>query len=200
MSEAFLTIGVFTLAVVYSVLYQGHWAEVRDYVNILDKGNWGLFGIYALIVWSVALIVMPGILYLLSWVGVNLSKFQGSVKEMFLGSTGALLPLGLMLWISFVIPMLFVNVTFVKQSFSDPFGWGWDFFGTSNIPWHQLLPRLVPWMQMVLILTGLQLSMRNLKKTWFHHQMKSHQLFRLIIPLGLFIAVSSVAMIFFFTN
>jgi hypothetical protein len=182
------------------VLYQGHWPEVRDYVNIIDKGNWGLFGLYAAIVWTLSLLIMPGILYLLSWIGAKFSKLQISIKAVFLASAGALLPLGLMLWIAFVIPMLFVNVTFIKQSFSDPFGWGWDFFGTSNIPWHQLLPRLVPWLQSVVILSGLHFSLRNLKKTWFSHQIKSSQLFRLILPAGLFIAGSAVAMIFFFTN
>ena len=71
------------------------------------------------------------------------------------------------LWIAFVIPMLFVNVTFIIQSLSDPFGWGWDFFGTSNIPWHQFLPRLTPWLQSSIILTGTYLGLRNLGKlTW----------------------------------
>jgi hypothetical protein len=199
-SDAWLTIGVFTLAVVYSVLYQGHWAVVRDYVNILDKANWGLFGIYSIIVWSLSLIVMPGILYLLSVIGIKLSKKEIIVKQVFLASAGALLPLGLMLWITFVIPMLFVNVTFVMQSFSDPFGWGWDFFGTANIPWHQFLPRSVPWLQAVLILIGLHLSLRNLKKSWLQNQIDSRKLFQLILPTGLFIAVCAVAMIVFFTN
>jgi hypothetical protein len=199
-SEAWLTIGVFTLAMVYSVLYQGHWAVVRDYVNILDKGNWGLFGIYAAIVWVLALVVMPGILYLLSVIGIKLSKKEIIVKQVFLASAGALLPLGLMLWITFVIPMLFVNVTFVMQSFSDPFGWGWDFFGTASIPWHQFLPRSVPWLQAVLILIGLHFSLRNLKKSWLQNQIDSRKLFLLILPTGLFIAVCAVAMIVFFTN
>lgn len=200
LSEAWLTVGVFTLALVYSVLYQGHWPVVRDYVNILDKGNWGLFGIYLLMVWSLALFIMPGILYFLSWMGTRLSKLQISIKEVFLASAGALLPLGLMLWITFVIPMLFVNITFVMQSASDPFGWGWDFFGTANIPWHQFLPRMVPWLQSVLILTGLHFSLRNLKRTWAKHQINSKQLFQLILPMGLFIVGTAIAMTFFFTN
>jgi hypothetical protein len=200
LSDAWLTIGVFTLAVVYSVLYQGHWAVVRDYVNILDKENWGLFGIYSIIVWSLALVVMPGILHLLSLAGVKLSKKETSVKQVFLNSAGALLPLGLMMWITFVIPMLFVNVTFVMQSFSDPFGWGWDFFGTASIPWHQFLPRSVPWLQAVLILIGLHLSLRNLKKSWLRNQFNSRKLLLLILPMGLFIVAFSVLMIFFFTN
>jgi polyferredoxin len=200
LSEAWSTICVFILAVVYCVLYQGHWPVVRDYVNIIDKGNWGLFGIYALIVWALGLLVMPGIIYVLSYAGTMLSKLQISIKEVFLASAGTLLPLGLMLWISFVIPMLFVNVTFIKQSISDPFGWGWDFLGTANIPWHQFLPRMVPWIQSALVLTGLHLSLRNLKKTWVLHHMNSRQLLLISLPMGIFFVGIAIAMIFFFTN
>jgi hypothetical protein len=200
LSEAWLTIGVFTLALVYSVLYQGHWPVVRDYVNILDKENWGLFAVYSLIVWALALVFMPGIIYLLAYIGTRFSKMKMDVKEVFKGLSGALLPIGLFLWISFVIPMLFVNLTFVLQSFSDPFGWGWDFFGTASIPWHQFLPRLVPWLQAVLILTGLYFSLRNLKKTWFDKKTELLVLLRLILPMGLFLAFAGVVLIIFFTN
>lgn len=200
LSEAWLTIGVFTLAIVYSVLYQGHWPLVRDFVNILDKGNWGLFGIYALIVWTMSLVIMPGILYGLSVTGVRFSKLPINGKQAFLNTAGSLLPLGLMLWISFVIPMLFVNVTFVVQSLSDPFGWGWDFFGTASIPWHQFLPRYTPWLQSVLILTGLYLSLRNLKRAWYNENLVSAKLLKIVLPAGLFLTGSAMAIIFFFTN
>jgi len=105
-----------------------------------------------------------------------------------------------MLWITFVIPMLFVNVTFVMQSISDPFGWGWDFFGTANIPWHQLFPRLVPWLQSILILTGLYFSLRNLKKSLINRELNPKQLLSLIMPMALFLVFCAVAMVFFFTN
>jgi hypothetical protein len=169
-------------------------------VNILDKGNWGLFAIYAIIVWSTALLIMPGIIYGLAVWSRQLSTLRLSSKEIFLGSVGSLLPLGLMLWISFVIPMLFVNVTFVAQSLSDPFGWGWDFFGTANIPWHQLIPRAVPWMQAILILTGLQFSLRNLKRTFSFGQTNKLQWFLATLPMALFLLASSVALLYFFTN
>jgi hypothetical protein len=198
-SEAWLTISIFTLAIVYSILYQGHWPVVRDFVNILDKGNWGLFGIYVIILWSSALIIMPAIVWALSAAGNKFSVQIRPVREVFLKSAGSLLPLGLMLWIAFVIPMLFVNVTFVAQSFSDPFGWGWDFFGTASIPWHQFLPRSVPWIQSVLVLTGLFLSLRNLHRS-FQQQNSEKTSLAGAIPMGIFIFGSSLAMIAFFTN
>ncbi len=199
-SEAWLTIGIFTLALVYSILYQGHWPVVRDYINILDKGNWGLFSIYVVLVWTSTLLLMPGIVWILSSAGTRLARKCISTRELFLKSAGSLLPLGLMLWVAFVIPMLFVNVTFVMQSFSDPFGWGWDFFGTANIPWHQFVPRLVPWLQAILILAGLYFSLRNLKKSLHPNDLSPSQRLRIIMPMGLFIAASAVTMLVFFTN
>lgn len=199
-ADAWGTIVVFTLAIVYCILYEGHWPVIRDFVNILDKENWDLFGIYALVIWTLSLVIVPGIFYLLSFWAVRLSGIRISVREVFLASSGSLLPLGLMLWIAFVIPMLFVNITFIIQSISDPFGWGWDFLGTANIPWHQFVPRLVPWLQALLVLSGLILSLRNLNNTWQNSKFASKQLFSFTLPIAIFIGVTSVFMIFFFTN
>ncbi len=198
--QAWLTIAIFTLAIVYSILYEGHWPVVRDYVNILDKGNWGLFGIYSLIVWLLALVIMPGLIYFFSFAGIKISKINQTSRSVFLLSSGSMLPLGLMLWIAFVIPMLFVNVSFILQSLSDPFGWGWDFLGTANTPWHQFLPRYIPMFQAVIILTGLYLSLRNLRNSWLHIQMKPKQEFRLLLPIAAFITGMATYMLFFFTN
>jgi hypothetical protein len=198
--EAWTVIAVFTLAAVYSVLYLGHWPMVRDFVNILDKENWDLFGYYTLIVWTGTLLVMPGLLHGLSFLGKKLSGISIPAREIFLDSTGALLPLGMMLWIAFVIPMLFVNTTFIMQSLSDPFGWGWDFFGTASIPWHQFLPRAVPWLQAVLILTGLHYSLKNLKRSSLSLRGDLRKTLVSRLPMAAFLVCSAVVMIFFFTN
>jgi len=199
-SEAWLAIALFTISIVYSILYLGHWPEVRDYVNIMDKENWGLFGIYTLIVWSLSLAIIPGVLYVLSWLSVKLSKGSTDIKTVFLTSSGALLPLGLMLWVAFIIPMLFVNKTFILQSASDPFGWGWDFFGTANIPWHQFLPQFIPWFQAIAILTGLYLSLRNVSYTWASRLMKPAEVLQISVPIAMFLIGTTVAMLVFFTN
>ena len=199
-SEAWLAIALFTISIVYSILYLGHWPEVRDYVNIMDKQNWGLFGIYTLIVWSLSLAIIPGVLYVLSWLSVKLSKGSTDIKTVFLTSSGALLPLGLMLWVAFIIPMLFVNKTFILQSASDPFGWGWDFFGTANIPWHQFLPQFIPWFQAITILTGLYLSLRNVSYTWASRLMKPAEVLQISVPIAMFLIGTTVAMLVFFTN
>jgi ferredoxin len=198
--QAWLSIAIFTLAIVYSILYEGHWPVVRDYVNILDKDNWDLFGIYAIIVWIFALVIMPGLIYFFSYTGIKFSKLGESPRTIFLLSSGSVLPLGLMLWIAFVIPMLFVNVSFILQSLSDPFGWGWDFLGTANTPWHQLFPRYIPIFQAIIILTGMYLSLRNLRKSRQTFRTKPKQEFLSLLPMTVFIIGITITMIFFFTN
>lgn len=200
MSEAWGTIAIFSIAIIYSVLYLGPWPVVRDYVNIIDKQNWDLFVVYSLIMWSIVLFIMPGILYIFAYTGGRLSKININTKEIFLTYTGSLLPLGLMLWIAFVIPMLFVNVTFIIQSASDPFGWGWDFFGTANIPWHQFLPQYTPWLQAILVLTGMHFSLRNIRHTWESSRVNAKQVLLISLPLSIFITTVAVTMLFFFTN
>jgi len=199
-SEAWLSIAIFSMAISYSMLYLGSWASVRDYVNIMDKQNWDLFGLYAIILWTSVLIIIPAIVYLLSWSGGKISKTSIGTKEIFLAFAGSLLPLGLMLWISFVIPMLITNVTFVLQAASDPFGWGWDFFGTANIPWHQFMPQFIPWFQAILVLMGLYLSLQNVRKTLGDDSLKSIRLFWLSLPVTLFLTTTAMVMLFFFTN
>jgi len=200
LSEAWLAIAGSAIAVIYSILYLGPWPVVRDFVNIIDKHNWSLFGIYSLIMWVSVLIIFPGIIYLLSIIGLRMSKADVSVREVFLRYAGALLPLGLFLWIAFVIPMLFVNVTFIKQSISDPFGWGWDFFNTANIPWHQFIPQFIPWLQALFVLTGLFISLRNIRNMWVNFQMNPLRTFSLCLPVSIFITAIVVFMLFFFTN
>jgi polyferredoxin len=200
MGQAWLSIAIFTLAVVYSILYEGHWPVVRDYVNILDKGNWDLFGVYAIIVWVLALAIMPGLVYLFSFTGAKISKAETATKQVFLALSGSMLPLGLMLWIAFVIPMLFVNVSFILQSLSDPFGWGWDFLGTANTPWHQLFPKYIPIFQSIIILTGIFLSLRNLRNSFQTLKLKSTQLLKLILPMAIFMIALAAIMLFFFTD
>jgi polyferredoxin len=200
LSEAWMSMATFTISIIYSILYLGPWPVVRDYVNILDKQNWGLFGVYSLLMWTSVLVIVPGIVYLLSRTGMLLSKITAAPKAVFLEYAGSLLPFALMNWIAFVIPMLFVNVTFIKQSVSDPFGWGWDFFGTANTPWHQFLPQFIPWLQAVAVLTGLFLSLRNIRRSAMADNLKPAQVFKFSLPISLFLTAVAVGMLFFFTN
>jgi len=200
LSEAWMTMAIFTISIIYSILYLGPWPVVRDFVNILDKHNWGLFGIYSLIMWTSVLIIVPGMVYLLSLLGLKYIKTDITTNRLFLEYAGSMLPFGMFNWIAFVIPMLFVNITFIIQSVSDPFGWGWDFFGTANTPWHQFIPQFIPWLQAVSVLTGLYLSLRNIRKSLLFKELNPKQIFKICLPIGIFITLVAIAMLLFFTN
>jgi len=150
--------------------------------------------------WALVLVIVPGIIYSLSRLATNLANIKKNHAEVFLEYAGSLLPFALMNWIAFVIPMLFVNITFIKQSLSDPFGWGWDFFGTANTPWHQFIPQFIPWLQALAVLTGLYLSLRNIRKSPLASGLKPSQVIKIVFPISLFITLVAVAMLFFFTN
>ncbi len=200
MSEAWLSAAIFTVSIIYSIVYLGPWPVVRDYIDIIDRKNWYLFGIYAFLVWIVALIAVPGIFYLSSYTGKKISGIKEATKNIFLDFSGTILPLGMMLWIAFVIPMLFVNVTFIAQSASDPFGWGWDFFGTANIPWHQFIPKAIPWLQAFMVITGLYLSIGNISKVADQSGTDLRRKLLLSAPVVFILTIVSAGMLVFYTN
>jgi hypothetical protein len=66
-----------------------------------------------------------------------------------------LVPLGLMAWIGFSLPLVLVNHTHITSSLSDPLGFGWDLFGTAAQRWEPFIPSAIPYMQVALLLAGL---------------------------------------------
>lgn len=188
------------LAVAYCLVHLGRWPELRDCVNVLDKANWDRFVLYAIVLWSVALIGLPALMLLLAEVSRRLASLPQPTWTVMIALAGALLPIGLMLWIAFVVPMLAVNASFVAQSASDPFGWGWDFFGTANTPWHQLWPRAVPWIQVACVLVGLHYSLRNAWRICLELTNKTRTALLASIPVAVMLIVFAGSLIWFFAD
>src|SRR5664280_3692606 len=84
-------------------------SAASDVYKRQDKHNWGLFGIYSLIMWTFVLVIVPGIIYFLSYAGKRLSKNSRSVKQVFLENAGFLLPFALMNWIAFVLSLIHIS-------------------------------------------------------------------------------------------
>ncbi len=232
--EAWLAMTMLVLGAAYCVVHLGHWPALRDYVNILDKGNWHLFGIYAAVLWTAALLGLPAVTLLLAAAGKWLAKERPenkpgtvpilaqrtwdppppgcgsyssagpkapqSVWSLTTASAGPLVPIGLLLWIAFVVPMLMVNVTFVLQSLSDPFGWGWDFLGTANTPWRQLWPRAIPWIQVGCVLIGLHYSLRNTWRIWLERVGDPRLALRGMLPMAAMLVSLSGWFVWFFAD
>lgn len=198
-SEAWLAMAMLVLGVAYCLVHLGPWPEVRDWVNILDKGNWHLFGVYAVALWAAALVVFPALVGLAAWLGKHLAGTAERAGGLLLASAAAMVPLGLLVWIAFVVPMLFVNLTFVLQALSEPFG-GWNLLGMSNTPWHQLWPSSIPWIQAIAVLVGLGYSLRNGWRVWLITTERPRAALRGMIPLAALLIGLSGYLLWFFVN
>jgi hypothetical protein len=196
-SMAWTSMAIFVLGTAYTIVYLGHWPIVRDYVNIFDKGNWDLFAAYVAILWLSALVIFPlSIFFISKWP----SRVKIKTFDLMISSTGALLPLGLFIWIAFTLQMLFTNMTFFGQSLSDPFGWGWNLLGLAGSPWKQLLPRFIPWFQVFFILLGYYYSLRNLWYIWLKITNDKRAAIRGMLPLAIYLWIISATFIWFYSN
>ncbi|MEW6457343.1 MAG: 4Fe-4S binding protein [Acidobacteriota bacterium] len=164
--EAWKAFIMLTLAIAYSLIYLGPWSFFKDWANITEKWDLAGFIAYGIMLWISALLLMPGIYYLAVYTGRKLSGSNTpSFKEMFLNFAYPLVPLGLLAWIAFSFPLILVNGSYILMVLSDPFGWGWNLFGTANIKWTPVIPHWTPYIQVSLLLIGLYYS---LKKGYIH--------------------------------
>jgi hypothetical protein len=179
--EAWQAIALLVLAMVYSVTLHSPWPFMRDMVNIVDKTSLFEFSLFFVSLSAVALGVIPLIFWLMCGLGLWLSKdmpgegkgiFNAFVGTTFKKTMPAVLPFGLALWAVFFVETIMANMTFILLSLSDPFGWGWDLFGTAGMPWIQIWPSGIPWIQSALILLGVTLGLKKGYGLW-HNEIDS---------------------------
>jgi len=96
------------------------------------------------------------------------------------------------MWIAFSFSFLFVNGSYALSVISDPFGWGWDLFGTRGYPWTPVLVELVPYLQVVTLIAGLVFSIYVAYRIGRQSADES-QAIRGLIPIAAFLAVATVA-------
>jgi hypothetical protein len=156
LDEAWMAFMMVALAIAYSITLLGPWTVVREWANVTEVGNWTGFAIHTAAVWFCALVLAPAVWYAASWTSTRWLARPGTrTRDVFVRYSFMLVPLGLMAWIAFSLPLIMVNYTHVTSSLSDPLGWGWDLFGTAGQRWQPLLPALVPYLQVPLLLAGL---------------------------------------------
>ncbi len=168
--EAWKAFIMLTLAGAYSVLYQGPWGSFKDWANIAEKGDWRGFFTYAGALWSSSLLLIPGIYLLAVQLGRALAPPRPvepdhaaapPFKDVFLAFVYPLVPLGLLAWVTFSLPLILVNGSYILMVLSDPFGWGWNVFGTANIAWSPLVPHWGSYLQVPLLLIGLHYALKT---------------------------------------
>ena len=201
LSEAWMTMAIFTIAIIYSIFYLGPWPVVRDYVNILDKENWGLFGIYSLIMWTSVLIIVPGIVYLLSRAGLSiLQKSDAAPKEVFLEYAGSLLPFGTAELDSFCNSNAFCKCHLYCSILVRSVWLGMGFLWNRKYSMASVSTSVHSMVSGCSRAYGLVLSLRNIRKSRYLRDLNPQQVFKICLPVSLFLTAVAVAMLFFFTN
>jgi hypothetical protein len=189
------------LAMVYAVTLLGPWGTIKEWANVAEVRNYKGFGIYAGIIWFTALIAIPAVWTLASWLGKLLAGVRSiSTKEIFVKYSYMLVPLGLLAWIAFSFPLIMVNGAYIISVISDPLGWGWDLLGTADVPWRPILPEYTVYLQILLLLFGLFIALkRGYDISLTLYQDKS-QAVRSLIPTGVVCAVVIFAFLKLFTG
>jgi hypothetical protein len=198
--EAWQAIVMFALACLYSIVNLGAWDRIRDWVDLVDKGNWGTFVIFAGVVWTVCLGALPAMWYLLTRGGIALTGMALNVRQQFLSTTAALIPMGLACWIAFALATFLAMWTFAGQSLSDPFNWGWNLLGLAGSPWHIPFSPAIPAMQVACVLAGFAFAVGTLYRSWFQDRGTRREALLGALPHSGFLWAVSGGMIWFFAG
>jgi len=92
------------------------------------------------------------------------------------------------------------NFTFILATLSDPFNWGWNIFGTARLPWIQIWPAAIPWIQAVLILAGTAASLNKGFSLWRRELDDDRRALRVFLPVALFCIALSAMMIVYIAH
>ena len=198
--EAWQAIVMFALACLYCYINLGAWDRIRDWIDIVDKKNWGTFAVYAVVVWAVCLGVLPLLWYLLTRIGIAISRSAVVAGVQFRTTSGALIPIGLAVWIAFALATVLTMMTFVLQSLSDPFNWGWNLLGMAGSRWHIIWAPGIPWLQVACVLVGTAVSLRTLYDCWPGYAPAARRATMGSLPLASFLWSAGAVMIWFFAG
>jgi hypothetical protein len=151
--KAFIMLGA---AGVYSATMMGPWGTLKDWANVRSLGGWAVFagGLIALL-----LVVLPALHGACAWLSWRLSDRVVSLRRVFTNFSYHLVPLGLLAWIGFSFAIILPNGSYILRILSDPFGWGWNLFGTAHLAWTPVLMAWLPALQAVTLLFGFAYSL-----------------------------------------
>ncbi len=171
------------LALSYSLVLLSPWGRFKEWANVSEVHNWGGFGLFAAGQALLALVIFPALYYL----SIRAAKWYAGAdavptKDLFLKYAYMLVPMGLLAWIAFSVPLLMVNGSYIIAAISDPLGWGMNLFGTAEFPWRPLWPQWVPFVQVPILLAGLYYGLRSLHKVGREIFPDPAQLRRSLVP------------------
>jgi hypothetical protein len=109
--------------------------------------------------------VLPGLFFLAVWLGNRLARSPVKLKNAFTSLAYTLVPMGLASWMAFSLSFVSANFSYLWRVISDPFGWGWNLFGTAGAAWQPYLMAYIPYVQAAILIAGLAWAGKTAKRT-----------------------------------
>ncbi|MBI4254640.1 MAG: cupredoxin domain-containing protein [Candidatus Rokubacteria bacterium] len=157
--EAWLVLLLVGTALAHSVIKLGPWGWIKSWASLAGTID---FLLYAALFLGVVLGVLPGLHWLTAWLSrAAAGDSRVAARTLFVDYAYALVPLSLAAWMAFTLAVVLPNLSSIPRVLSDPFGWGWDLFGTREVAWKWMPLGLIPGAQVALLLVGLWGSIRS---------------------------------------
>ncbi len=121
-----------------------------------------------------------------------LGASQKTFRQIFIDLSYVLVPMGLACWMAFSISFLFINIVYILHVISDPFGWGWNLFGTKDLTWKPQGTGIYPYIQGLILLIGLIYSNWVGAKIISRYSLDSKQKVKLLLPITIFLIIVTV--------
>lgn len=161
MDEAFKAFIMLGAALVYAGVFLGPWGSLKLAAFSVGSTVWFAYA-------AVFLVFIFGLLPFLFlgavWLSKTLTRAAIPLKNTFASFSTALVPLGLMFWVAFSLSFVLTNAAYILSSLSDPFGWGWNLFGTAATTWQPYLTSLLLPLQTLVLVGGLLWTGRTAQK------------------------------------
>jgi hypothetical protein len=158
-AEMYNVIIMLVVAIAFSITMGGPWSVIKDAANVTESRRIVPFLIYVASIWTLALVVFPGIFVLVARLANRMAGNRVNNRTMTLRLAYILVPIGIFAWIAFSLPMLMVNYSYILNVLSDPLGLGWNLFGTADYAYKPFFPEWIPLIQGLILLAGLYLGL-----------------------------------------
>jgi polyferredoxin len=185
MDEAFKAFIMLGAAMIYAGVLLGPWGSLK--MAAYSVGTLAWF-VYAAAFLALIFGLLPGLFWLAVKGGQRISRSSVPLKTAFPAFATALVPLGLMFWMAFSLSFVLTNASYILAALSDPFGWGWNLFGTAAIAWQPYLTSALIPMQTLALAGGLLWTLRTSQKVTLENGISP-------IPVAIFSVVTTFVML-----
>lgn len=195
LDEAYKALIMLGCALLYSAVLLGPWGWVKDWANMATIPGGAAYATGFL---AITVAGIPGAFWLATLAARQAAGLTLPVRRLFVDYAYCLVPLGLTGWIAFTAGFLFVNGSYIVTVPSDPFGWGWDLFGTRSIRWRPILTQAVAVLQTGMLLVGLVYSVVIAYRIGRQHTRSDAAAWRGTLPIAAFLSASTLTFLWLY--